>query len=81
MAAPQATGFEDIRKALKKGDIAPVYILHGEEGYFIDELARDFENILPEADKEFNQYVLYAPDTEPEAVIDLCRRIPMMADR
>lgn len=81
MAAAPAPSFEDIRKSLKKGDIAPVYILHGEEGYFIDELAREFENILPEADREFNQYVLYAPETEPESVMNLCRRIPMMADR
>ena len=81
MAAAPAPSFEDIRKSLKKGEIAPVYILHGEEGYFIDELAREFENILPEADREFNQYVLYAPETEPESVMNLCRRIPMMADR
>lgn len=81
MAAAPATSFEDIRKSLKKGDIAPVYILHGEEGYFIDALAKDFENLLPEADKEFNQYVVYAPETEPETIINLCRGVPMMADR
>ncbi len=81
MATTPAVSFDDIRKSLKKGEIAPVYILHGEEGYFIDALARDFENILSDDDKEFNQYILYAPDTEPEAVVDLCRRIPMMADR
>lgn len=81
MAAAPATSFEDIRKSLKKGEIAPVYILHGEEGYFIDALAKDFENLLPEADKEFNQYVVYAPETEPETIINLCRGVPMMADR
>lgn len=81
MAAAPAISFDDIRKSLKKGDIAPVYILHGEEGYFIDALTKDFENILPDDEKEFNQYVLYAPETEPESVMDLCRRIPMMAER
>lgn len=81
MAAAPAISFEDIRKSLKKGEIAPVYILHGEEGYFIDALAKDFENLLPEADKEFNQYVVYAPETEPETIINLCRGVPMMADR
>lgn len=81
MAAAPATSFDDIRKSLKKGDIAPVYILHGEEGYFIDALTKDFEDILSDDEKEFNQYVLYAPETEPESVMNLCRRIPMMADR
>lgn len=57
MATTPAVSFDDIRKSLKKGEIAPVYILHGEEGYFIDALARDFENILSDDDKEFNQYL------------------------
>lgn len=76
-----APTFDGIRKALKSGDVAPVYILHGEEGYFTDVLVRDFEEFLPEADREFNQYVLYAPETPPERIISLCRGVPMMADR
>lgn len=81
MAATQGPTFDDIRKSLKQGKIAPVYILHGEEGYFIDRLVHDFEELLPEADREFNQYVLYAPSTEPVQVAALCRRVPMMAER
>lgn len=80
MALPAPT-FEGIKKALKAHEYAPVYFLHGEEGYFTDALAKDFENILPDEEKAFNQYILYAPEVEPSAVIDLCRRIPMMADR
>lgn len=81
MAAAPSPSCKDILKALKEGKIAPVYILHGEEGYFIDVLAKAFEELLPEEDREFNQYVLYAPENEPEQIADLCRRIPMMADR
>lgn len=81
MAATQGPTFDDIRKSLKQGNIAPVYILHGEEGYFIDRLVHDFEELLPEADREFNQYVLYAPSIEPVQVAALCRRVPMMAER
>lgn len=61
--------------------MAPVYFLHGEEGYYTDALAKDFEDLLPEDEKVFNQYVVYAPQTEITQVIDLCRRIPMMAER
>lgn len=81
MASPQSVPYKNILKSLKEGNIAPVYILHGEEGYFIDVIAKAFEEILPEADREFNQYVLYAPENEPEQIANLCRRIPMMADR
>lgn len=80
MAAAPVT-FESLRRSLANGQYAPVYLLHGEEGYYIDELVKDFENILTEDEKVFNQYVLYAPETEPTKVIDLCQRLPMMADR
>lgn len=80
MAADAAT-FDGIRKSLRAGDYAPVYLLHGEESYFVDALVKDFEAILPEEEKDFNQYVLYAPELEPAQVIDVCRRVPMMSDR
>lgn len=79
--AAEAPTFEGIRKSLRVGDYAPVYLLHGEEGYFIDALVKDFEGILPDDEKDFNQYVLYAPELEPAQVIDVCRRIPMMSER
>lgn len=80
MALPAPT-FDGIKKSLKQKQYAPVYFLHGEEGYFTDALAKEFENILPDDEKDFNQYVLYAPEVEPAQVIDLCRRIPMMSER
>lgn len=80
MAAVAPT-FDSIKKSIKAGQFAPVYFLHGEEGYFTDALAKMFENVLTEDEKAFNQYVMYAPEVEPAQVIDVCRRIPMMADR
>lgn len=76
-----ATSFDTLRQQIRQSKFSPVYILHGEEGYFIDELVKDFENILPEADREFNQYVLYAPQVVPGQVMDICGRYPMMAER
>lgn len=81
MATSATPTFEGIRKAIKEGRPAPVYFLHGEEGYYTDALAKDFENLLPEEEKTFNEYIVYAPQTEMPQVIDLCRRIPMMAER
>lgn len=80
MAAAAPT-FESIRKDIRSRRLAPVYLLHGEEGYFIDELVKEFENVLPDDEKAFNQYVLYAPEVQPAQVYDLCHRIPMMSDR
>lgn len=79
--AGQTLTYENIRQQLKAGKYAPVYLLNGEEGYFIDMLVNDFAAILPEDEREFNQYVLYGPQVSPLEVIDICRRYPMMAER
>lgn len=79
MALPEPT-FEGIKKAIKARNFAPVFLLHGEEGYFTDALAAEFETILSDDEKAFNQYILYAPETEPAQVIDICRRIPVMSE-
>jgi DNA polymerase-3 subunit delta len=78
--AAQAVTFENLRTSLRAKNISPVYLLHGEEGYFIDQLLKDFEAILSDDEKAFNQYVLYAPQVETAEVVDICRRYPMMSD-
>ncbi len=80
MALPAPT-FEGIKKSLADKHFAPVYLLHGEEGYFIDELVKEFENILTDDEKIFNQHILFAPQVDMSKVIELCKGIPMMSDR
>lgn len=79
--ASSALTFDALHRDIKKGNLSPVYILHGKEGYFTDILVKDFENILSPADKEFNQYVLYAPQTSAAEIVEVCSRYPMMAER
>lgn len=81
MASTPTNTYESILKSLDQHHYAPVYLLHGEEGYYIDALAKRFEEVLAPDEKDFNQYILHAAETEPAQVIDLCRRIPMMAER
>ena len=78
--AAKTLAFEPLRTLIKQRSFSGIYVLHGAEGYFIDELVRDFENILPEEEKEFNQTVLYAPRIDLAKVPEICRRIPMMSD-
>lgn len=80
MAAPTLT-YDSLCRQLEAGQYSPVYLLHGEEGYYIDELVKRFEGILNEEEREFNLHVLYATDVEPGAVMDLCMQFPMMAER
>lgn len=80
MAEPKVT-FEELRRALRQGDIRPVYLLHGAEGYYTDELVKAFEATVPDDDRDFALSVIYAPQTEPSAVVDICRQIPMITER
>lgn len=81
MATPSSTPtFPALRAQLKKRNFLPVYLLHGEEGYYIDELVKDFEEIIPEDERDFNLYTLYAPESGVETVMDVCRQYPMMSE-
>ncbi len=72
---------EDILKDLKNRKLKPLYLLHGEEPYFIDEISNYVEHeLLSEAERGFNQTIFYGKDTDPMAVINAAKRYPMMAD-
>jgi len=73
--------FEEIIGNLQKKIYHPIYFLMGEEAYFIDKIS-DYiaENVLTDAEKGFNQSVLYGKDLEPNTIISNARRFPMMAN-
>jgi DNA polymerase-3 subunit delta len=72
----------DILLDLKRKLYKPVYFLHGEEPYFIDEISEYIEkNVLDETEKGFNQTVLYGKDTDLSSVISLAKGFPMMGER
>jgi DNA polymerase III subunit delta len=76
-----AAVFEDIMSDLKNRIYKPVYFLAGDEPYFIDRIT-DYieEKVLPEAEKAFNQMVLYGEDINIQTVIETSRRFPMMSN-
>ena len=67
---------------IKKGNIKPIYFLMGDEPYYIDKIS-DFieENVLDEAEKGFNQQVMYGRDVSIEDIVAAAKRYPMMAER
>ncbi|ATA73047.1 DNA polymerase III subunit delta [Capnocytophaga sp. H4358] len=65
---------------IKKGQIAPIYFLMGDEPYFIDEIANYIENnVLSEDEKGFNQMILYGQDVSVSDIVNNAKRFPMMA--
>ncbi len=73
--------YNEIISELKKKTYRPVYFLMGEEPYFIDMISDYIENnVLDEAEKEFNQSVLYGRDVSTAEIIGAAKRFPMMSE-
>ena len=80
MAEKKATvTFDAIMRDLKSGKYAPVYILMGDESYYIDRIT-DYiaENVLDHDDRDFNQTVVFGADTTAAQVADMAKGYPVM---
>lgn len=77
--------FDDIMRGLRAGTYAPIYILCGEEPYYVDRVYEFIaENALDEMAREFDQQVLYGRDLQGAdiaPVIGAIRGYAMMGGR
>lgn len=74
--------FEEIISSLKKKDFYPIYFLMGDESYFIDEIANYIsKNVLSEAEKGFNQSILYGKETTVEQITNMAKQFPIMGEK
>lgn len=82
MAEKKTSTFESIMRDLRAGNYAPVYILMGEESYYIDKIT-DFiaANALAPEERDFNQSVVFGADVSSNQIVDMAKRFPMMAER
>lgn len=73
---------EEILKDIASRKFAPVYFLHGEESFFIDKIEDVIEkHALTDAEKGFNQTIVYGKDVDAMTLLDTLRRYPMMSER
>ena len=71
--------FETIMRDLKAKKYAPVYVLMGDESYYIDRIT-DYiaDNVLAPDDRDFNQTVVFGADTTAAQVVDMAKGYPVM---
>jgi DNA polymerase III subunit delta len=81
MAEKNSISFENLLNDLKNQIYHPVYLLHGEESYFIDAVS-DFieQQVLSDLEKEFNQTIVYGKDSNVLTLVSYAKRFPMMAN-
>ncbi|QQT26506.1 MULTISPECIES: DNA polymerase III subunit delta [Sphingobacterium] len=66
---------------IKNKKLKPVYLLHGEEPYFIDLISDTIESsVLDDAQKGFDQTILYGKDTDFITIVNAAKRYPMLSD-
>lgn len=83
--APKANkdlSYRDVLDKIKKREFSSVYILMGEEPYYIDLIVEALErNVVKEDNKSFDQLIFYGADSDLEVVVASARQYPVMGDR
>lgn len=81
MPATPTITYAQLKKDIKARKLSSIYLLHGEESYFVDELTKLFENVVSEENKDFDQHILYGTQTPLDVVGATSMRYPMFSDR
>ncbi len=73
--------FDSLKKDISNRNFVSIYLLMGEEAYFIDKLTELLsEKVLTETEKDFNMLTFYGVDSDVNNIIAAARRFPMMAE-
>ena len=74
--------FTSLNKEIKEGKFRSIYVLQGEEAYFIDRLQQlIIDTALAEEEQDFNLTVYYGNTANVREVISTCRQYPSFAAR
>ena len=67
---------------IRSGKFAPVYLISGEETYFVDKIVEALEqSVVPEEEQAFDFTVLYGHDVQMDAVIEAASQYPVLAEK
>ncbi len=73
---------EEFLQTIRQNKFAPVYLIHGEEDFLIDEMVQDFiSTAVDDSAKSFNLDIIYGNEVEAKDVIALASAYPMMSER
>lgn len=73
--------FNSFLNSLKSANKLPVYVIAGEEDFFVNSALNYAKTIIPEELRDFNFSLLYGEEISIEKLINAVREFPMMADK
>lgn len=74
--------FLKISDQILKGQYSNIYLLHGEEPFYIEKIMDLIEEkVIPEEEKDFNLVTIYGNETNKEAIITEAQGFPMFGER
>lgn len=77
-----SVSFDTLMQQLRDKKFAPVYLLMGDEPYYIDKLSNFFQNqILSPEQQAFDLTVVFGADVNAAQIADLAMQYPMMSER
>lgn len=73
--------YPEIIQAIAQQKYAPVYLLDGEEPYYIDRILEALSALISDEEKDFNLITFYGKETNCQEVINAARQFPMFGER
>lgn len=75
-----STTFESIKRDILNKKYAPIYLLMGDEAFFIDQISDLLvDNVLTNEEKDFNLLMFYGVDSDVNNIVASARRFPLMS--
>lgn len=73
--------YDSIMRNLKARRFSPLYLLMGDESYYIDKIS-DYiaANVLKPEEQDFNLSVVFGSDVTAKQIVDMALRYPMMSE-
>ncbi len=74
--------FRDTLKTVRNPEkLSPIYLLYGDESFFIDLIQDEILNLVPREQRDFNLDLLYGREVTLEKVLSIAKSYPMMAEK
>ncbi len=82
MMPKEGMTYQDVERQLKKRNLSPVYLFHGEEDFLIELLTEEVIQVaIGREQQEFNLDIVYGSETDARDVISHASSFPMMSER